>query len=90
MFTDICFGANGKSHLYREFICDYESDIQDLPTDREKISVGSKALIVETKKVYILNNVREWKEISGYNSSGSSGIDADIATVDETKTFLGI
>lgn len=92
MFTDICFGMTGKPYLYREFICDGESDIQDLPTEKDKIAIGSKALIVDTKKVYILNNAREWKEVLDYTStaSGSSGINVDIATVDETKTFLGI
>lgn len=82
MFTNICINMTGKPYLYREFICDKESDVPDLPTEKDKIAIGSKALIVESKKVYILNNVREWKELLDYTAT-SSGVTSSLLATDD-------
>lgn len=48
---------NYTANNYVEFICDTESDIENLPTDN---SPGSTAFVVDTAKVYMLNNQKEW------------------------------
>jgi hypothetical protein len=40
-----------------EFLCDYQSDVADLPTD---CGVGSKAFVIENSNVYILNGSKIW------------------------------
>ena len=41
----------------QKFIVDLESDLADLPIDG---APGSKALVIETGEVYILNNEKLW------------------------------
>lgn len=54
-----------------EFLCDYQSDVADLPTD---CGVGSKAFVIENSNVYILNGSKIWilQSTTG-NESSSSG-----------------
>lgn len=45
--------VNGKAvYDTYEYVCDFETDVKDLPV---KGKAGSKAYIIETGKVYILN-----------------------------------
>lgn len=97
MYTRICYGKRDMSYNYSEFICDYESDIQNLPTSKNKgkdgvtCSIGSKALVIDSKKIYILNNSNEWKEFLDYKIQSSVGGDSvDVATADEINDYLGI
>jgi hypothetical protein len=50
------------------YICDYESDVADLPTDK---SAGSTATVVATGNVYILNSYGVW--VLQPKTSSSSG-----------------
>jgi hypothetical protein len=56
----ITVGRNtGSQTVYNQaiFYCDYESDVSDLPTNR---GVGSKAIVIETGNVYLLNGQHQW------------------------------
>ena len=97
MYQRICFGAANHLYNYSEFICDTEADIADLPTSKKKMPddsnccAGSQALVLDTQKKYVLNNQDEWIEIVALGKIGSGLVsDADIATTEETKAFLGI
>ena len=97
MYQRICFGAANHLYNYSEFICDTEADIADLPTFKKKMPdgsnccAGSQALVLDTQKKYMLNNQDEWIEIVDLGKIGSGLVsDADIATTEETKAFLGI
>lgn len=97
MYTRVCYGKRDMLFNYSEFICDYESDIQNLPTSKKVgtdgvvCSVGSKALILDTKKLYILTNQDEWKEFLDYKTQVSvSGDAVEIATADEINNYLDI
>ena len=51
----------GRTTPYlKEFIVDYISDIDKLPTDDP---VGSTAFCIENSSAYILGGDRKWKEI---------------------------
>ena len=45
---------------HREFVCDYESDVADLPTD---CAAGSTAFVIENGSARMLNSAGEWKVI---------------------------
>lgn len=45
---------------YREFICDDESDVANLPTD---CAAGSSAMVIEPFSLYIINSRGEWRKI---------------------------
>lgn len=57
-----------------EFLCDYDSDVNSLPTS---CGAGSTARVVESGDIYILNNSHEWvkqpKNSGGGSSSSSEG-----------------
>lgn len=40
-----------------EYICDFEDDIENLPTG---CAVGSTAYIIETGDIYIINGFKKW------------------------------
>lgn len=76
MYTEITSGKyNGLSN-YREFLIDDESDLINLPTSSsygfsdgklvQPCAVGSKAHVINQRKVYILNNKNEWKVLIDY------------------------
>lgn len=44
----------------REFVCDYESDVADLPTN---CAAGSTAFVIENSAARMLNGAGEWKVI---------------------------
>lgn len=102
MWKRIGYGKENFPYNYSEFLCDSESDIANLPTSKKdsdaedgiipNCSPGSKAIVVETKKVYILNNADEWVYLydCGGNGGGGGTISVDVATPEETKTFLDI
>lgn len=66
MIARLCYGKKDYPFNYSEFICDDESDLVNLPTNKKKFtdkltcSVGSKALVVETSDMYILSPNNEW------------------------------
>jgi len=43
-----------------EFVCDFESDIAQLPTN---LPAGSSAIVIETGKAYMLNSLGKWVAI---------------------------
>lgn len=67
----ITVGRNtGRQPFYNmgEYICDYETDVANLPTDK---SAGSTATVVETGNVYMLNSQHQWVlQPSGGSASG--------------------
>lgn len=54
--------VNGKvAYDVCEFICDYESDVANLPKDK---TVGSSALVLETLNIYMINGEGQWVKLS--------------------------
>lgn len=75
--------SNKPFYNMAEFLCDYESDIADLPTNR---GPGSTARVVETGNVYILNNNHEWvKQPKNSGGGGSSSGEGDIVVLGDTS-----
>lgn len=66
--------SNKPFYNMAEFLCDYESDIADLPTNR---GPGSTARVVESGNIYVLNNNHEWikqpKDSGGGSSTSGEG-----------------
>ena len=56
----------------KEYICDTEDDIEDLPK-RDKIAWGSTAKVISSSNIYILNSQNEWVILSSGGSGGGSG-----------------
>lgn len=79
----IGYGDKYKALDWAEYICDTEADLELLPTvDTDsvvngavlpKCSAGSRAIVVESKKVYVLNTEGTWSEYIDYASGGGSG-----------------
>lgn len=93
MYSKIVSG-NKLPYDYAEFICDTASDISNLPTHNSEFpcSVGSKALVLETKDVYMLDNNDEWVQYGNIESGGGS-IDPSglsIATISQISQFIGL
>lgn len=59
MFSEVLNG-NSRRYNYKEFVCDTLEDMHTINVS--KIASGSKALILEGNKIYILSNSKEWKE----------------------------
>ena len=55
----------------KEYICDTEDDIEDLPK-RDKIAWGSTAKVISSSNIYILNSQNEWVILSSGGSNGGS------------------
>lgn len=68
--------SNKPFYNMAEFLCDFESDIKDLPTNR---GPGSIAKVVETGNIYILNNNHEWvkQPQNSFSSGGGSSDEGD-------------
>ena len=98
MWSRIIYGKKDFPFNYSEFICDIESDIATLPTNKrsdtvksEPCSIGSKAFVIETKSLYMLNNQNEWKLIRNISTSGDGGsANIDFATPEEFYEYLDI
>ena len=59
MFTII--KEKGKqTNRIQEFVCDFETDINNLPIN---IAVGSTAFVIENSSAYMLNNSKIWVKI---------------------------
>lgn len=65
----------GKKSFYNmaEFLCDFESDVANLPINR---GVGSKAFVIENGNVYVFNSYSQWV-LQPKNSGGGGGITPD-------------
>lgn len=59
-YSVIAFATNGQAYGYLELVCDTKNDVAYLPTAKNEIAVGSKCTCIETGKVYMLSNAREW------------------------------
>lgn len=68
LFMEIISGRIKGLKDHREFLVDDEADIKNLPT---KCAPGSKAHVVNQRRVYILNTQGEWKVYIDYNPNGS-------------------
>lgn len=80
---------------HQEFICDYRSDIDMLPTQnsgKDKCPTSSKAFVIEDSSKWMLNSEGVWKQILNSGSGGSSGGgdigDIGIATDGEVDSML--
>lgn len=49
--------TNKPFYNMAEFLCDFETDVANLPTHR---GVGSRAKVIENGNVYILNSQKQW------------------------------
>ena len=89
MYTRVVYGKRDTLYNYSEFICDSDSDIENLPTTKSEdgCSVGSKAFVTETKKKYMLNNKDEWCFL-GYAVTGSMD-SVDVASKQDVLSFFG-
>lgn len=73
-YSVVAFAANGQAYGYLELVCDTADDVDNLPTAKNEIAVGSKCTCIETGKVYMLSNAREWIVLgSGSEDEESSG-----------------
>lgn len=96
MYTRLKYGGDGLQYNYSVFLCDSVEDISTLPKNTGKgvtCSVGSKAFIADGSESYILSNSGEWVIDLTSSSSGGSGGDIskdNIASLDETKEYIGI
>ena len=91
----ITIGVNtGKKPFYNaaSFICDFQSDVANLPTNR---GVGSTAKVLENGNFYILNSNKEW--ILQTSSGGGGGLppedttiiyDGGVITAEDTNTII--
>lgn len=97
MFSRLCYGLGRDMPFnYSKFICDYISDLSNLPTNSscstigniEPCAIGSLALVIENQSIYILSNQNIWSLLKKYD--GESILDTiDIATLEEVKEYIG-
>lgn len=98
MWSRIVYKKKDFPFNYSEFICDIENDIATLPTNKqsdsvklETCSISSKAFVIDTKSLYMLNNQNEWKLIRDISTSGGGSLaNIDFATLEELLEFLDI
>ena len=57
MITKGVHRSNRPFYNMAEFVCDFETDVANLPTD---VGVGSTARVIENGNVYILNSQHQW------------------------------
>ena len=55
---------NGDNKQY-DFIADKEADVNDLPTEEDKVEIGSSCLVITTANVYMLDSTRTWVALGG-------------------------
>ena len=101
MFTRLCYGMGKDMPFnYSKFICDKVSDLATLPTsvaksstnkDIDKCSIGSVALVIETRSAYILSNENQWVLFQD-NTGGvivlPDGSTIDVASLTELKSYI--
>ena len=68
-------GSMVNASTYKEFVVDFLTEVPDLPTTPDKVSVGSKAVVVEDASVWMLNGQGEWVDVSGDGGKGFSVTD---------------
>lgn len=59
MYSEVLNG-NSRRYNYKEFVCDTLEDMYTINVS--KVASGSKAVVIEGNKIYILSNSKEWKE----------------------------
>lgn len=57
----------------KDYIVDNISDIMDLPTDLNKIKVGSQAFVIQTSERYMLNSQGIWVKVNLETGTGGGG-----------------
>lgn len=67
MFTIIQDKNSGYGVV--KLVVDEEKELATLPTH---YTPGSKAIMLDTLKVYMLNNQKQWKHVKNTNSGGGS------------------
>ena len=74
------------SYGLKQYVCDLDSDINNLPiTD----IAGSEAYVIESGETYILSNAHEWKvKRSSSSSIDTSKFEEQIADLSETVDFM--
>lgn len=77
MYSVITQNGNDADYLTR-LLVDTEADLDTTP--KRKISPGSTAYVIETKKEYMLNNNNEWFEYATNSSSGGSDVIGGVIT----------
>lgn len=75
--------SNKPFYNMAEFLCDFETDVANLPTNR---GAGSTAKVIETGNVYMLNNLHQWVLQPKSSSGGGSG---DIPGEGDTVIYDG-
>lgn len=93
MFVQVAWSKIGKPYNYAEYLCDSDSDITNLPTNEKgKCAIGSIAMVVDSKNVYVLNAQNEWMLLYNYSSGSDSGSSAgggsSSADIEELKTYV--
>ena len=51
---------DGIAYDINSYICDKETDVQDLPV---RVGMGSTAFVIETSEIYMLNGEKVWVKI---------------------------
>lgn len=77
----ITIGVNtGKKPFYNaaSFICDFQSDVANLPTNR---GVGSTAKVLENGNFYILNSEKQWILQTSSGGGGGGGLPPEDTTI---------
>lgn len=93
MITRVTYGRHNGAYNYCVFVVDEESDLESLPTSVTKgtsngvtydyCSVGSKAIVVNLRKLYMLNNANQWKMVINYAAGGGGGGTGEIQVEDD-------
>ena len=76
---------------HREFVCDFTSDVDSLPTQqrgRDYCSTSSVAFVIEDSSKWMLNSEGQWVQVYGSGSGSGSEFDIDIATDEEVNSMF--
>lgn len=86
-FTQLVSGMDNGSVDYAEFLCDEVADLDNLPNSLGKpgneCSVGSKAIVLGNRQIYILSNNNEWvfyRRLDSIGSGSSEGGSIDVTS----------
>ena len=63
----------------KDYIVDNISDLADLPTNLDKIKVGSQAFVIQTSERYMLNSQGIWVKVNLETGSGGGSQTVDNA-----------
>ena len=78
MFSEVLNG-NSRRYNYREFVCDTLEDMYTINVS--KVASGSKAVVIEGNKIYILSNSKEWKEWAAGSVDSQTIVDAVLSAL---------